>query len=171
MAIWPGNAFRRFATAADLMDAQCTVEEREEYEPHLAAGSVVFVGVDYAEILQRAEAEADIVVWEGGNNDFPFVRPDLNTTVADALRPRQVATHHPGETVARMADVFVINKVDSASRSPWTLPLGAGLHTMQQIAFADDTDELSLLVNRRDGTDMPVQENLRSLQPKHLTIR
>jgi predicted GTPase len=108
---------QRFATMSDLADAQCTVEEREEYEPHLAAGSVVFAGVDYAEILRQADAEADIIVWDGGNNDFPFVSPDLHITVADALRPRQVSTHHPGETVARMADVFVINKSDSASPS------------------------------------------------------
>jgi predicted GTPase len=108
---------QRFATAADLLAAQCTVEEREEYEPHLAEGSVVFAGIDYAEILRQAEIEADIIVWDGGNNDFPFLEPGLHITVADALRPRQVATHHPGEAVARMADVFVINKVDTASPS------------------------------------------------------
>ena len=108
---------QRFETMADLAAAQCTVEEREEYEPHLAAGSVVFAGVDYAEILRLAETEADVIVWDGGNNDFPFVRPGLHITVADALRPRQVATHHPGETVARMADVFVVNKIDSAPPS------------------------------------------------------
>jgi len=108
---------QRFATVSDLAAAQCTVEEREEYEPHIAAGSVVFAGVDYAEILRRAEDEAEIIVWDGGNNDFPLVKPDLHVAVADALRPRQVATHHPGETVARMADVFVVNKVDSASPS------------------------------------------------------
>jgi predicted GTPase len=108
---------QRFATAADLSAARCTVEEREEYEPHLAEGSVVFAGVDYAEILRQAEAEADIIIWDGGNNDFPFLKPSLHITVADALRPRQVVTHHPGEAVARMADVFVINKVDSAPLS------------------------------------------------------
>jgi predicted GTPase len=108
---------QRFAAAADLAAARCTIEEREEYEPHLAAGNVVFAGVDYAEILRQAEAEAEVIVWDGGNNDFPFVRANLNITVADALRPRQVASHHPGEAVARMADVFVINKVDSASPS------------------------------------------------------
>ncbi len=105
---------QRVATAADLHAAACTIEEREEYEPHLAFGSVVFSGVDYAEILRRAEAEADIIVWDGGNNDFPFVRPNLLITVVDALRPHQIATHHPGETVARMADLLVINKVDAA---------------------------------------------------------
>ena len=106
---------QRFATLADLDEARCTAEEREEYEPHIEAGNVVFAGVDYAAILHAAEAEAEIIVWDGGNNDFPFVRPSLLITVADALRPRQVATHHPGETVARMADILVVNKVDSAT--------------------------------------------------------
>ena len=106
---------QRFASLADLDAANCTVEEREEYEPHIALGTVVFAGVDYAAILEAAEREADIIVWDGGNNDFPFVRPDLHIAVADALRPGQVATHHPGETVARMADVLVVNKTDSAS--------------------------------------------------------
>jgi len=106
---------QRFGSAADLDAATCTVEEREEYEPHLASGSVVFSGVDYAAILRVAEAEADVVVWDGGNNDFPFLRSDLLIAVADALRPNQVDTHHPGETVARMADVLVINKVDAAA--------------------------------------------------------
>jgi predicted GTPase len=106
---------QRFGSLSDLELARCTIEEREEYEPHIAAGGTVFAGVDYLKILEQAEAEADIIVWDGGNNDFPFVRPDLHITVADALRPRQVTTHHPGETVARMADVFVINKTDAAS--------------------------------------------------------
>lgn len=106
---------QRFASLADLDAAGCTVEEREEYEPHIALGNVVFAGVDYAAILSAAQKEADIIVWDGGNNDFPFVRPDLHIAVADALRPSQVATHHPGETVARMADVLVINKVDAAT--------------------------------------------------------
>jgi predicted GTPase len=105
---------QRFATVADLDRAGCTAEEREEYEPHIAVGNVVFAGVDYAEVLKAAEAEADILVWDGGNNDFPFVTPDLHIVVADALRPRQMSTHHPGETVARMADVLVINKTDAA---------------------------------------------------------
>ena len=106
---------QRFATLADLDAAACSAEEREEYEPHIATGTVVFSGIDYAEILQAAEKEADIIVWDGGNNDFPFVRSNLHITVADALRPRQITTHHPGETVARMSDVLVINKCDAAS--------------------------------------------------------
>ena len=105
---------RRLAARADLDAAQCTNEEREEYEPYLEAGGVVYAGVDYAAILARAEAEATIVVWDGGNNDFPFLRPDLHLAVVDALRPEQLATHHPGEAVARMADVVVVNKVDAA---------------------------------------------------------
>jgi predicted GTPase len=106
---------QRFAAIADLDQARCTIEEREEYEPHIACGDVVFAGVDYADVVRAAEAEADILVWDGGNNDFPFIRPDLHIGVADALRPDQVDTHHPGEMVARMADVLVMSKADAAS--------------------------------------------------------
>lgn len=105
---------QRLASIADLDAAECTAEEREEYEPHIALGNVVFAGVDYGQIVAAAEREADIIVWDGGNNDFPFLRPDLHVVLADALRPRQITTHHPGETVARMADVLIINKVDAA---------------------------------------------------------
>ena len=104
---------QRFATPADLAAARCTVEEREEYEPHIEAGSVVYAGVDYAAILAAAAAESDVILWDGGNNDFPFIRPDLHVVLVDALRPDQTATHHPGEAVLRMADVVVINKVDA----------------------------------------------------------
>jgi predicted GTPase len=106
---------QRFAARADLDAAHCTAEEREEYEPHLAAGNLVFAGVDYAAIVAAAEREADVIVWDGGNNDFPFVRPDLMLAVVDALRPDQVRGFHPGEAVARMADVIVVNKVDAAT--------------------------------------------------------
>lgn len=106
---------QRFASLADLDAAQCTAEEREEYEPHIAAGNVILAGVDYERILRVAEREADAIVWDGGNNDFPFIKPDVLIAVADALRPRQVATHHPGEAVARMANVLVVNKVDAAA--------------------------------------------------------
>lgn len=108
------QAAQRFATPDDLTLQNCTLEEREEYEPHLAAGSVVFAGVDYARILAAAEAEADVILWDGGNNDFSFIRPDLSIALADALRPDQTDTHHPGETVMRMADVFVMAKANSA---------------------------------------------------------
>jgi predicted GTPase len=106
---------QRFASRADLDAAGCTVEEREEYEPHIAAGIVAYAGIDYAAVLGCAEEEAEVIVWDGGNNDFPFLVPDLHIAVVDALRPGQVASHHPGETVARMADVVVVNKVDAAS--------------------------------------------------------
>jgi predicted GTPase len=108
---------QRFATPADLDDADCSVEEREEYEPHLADGNIVFAGVDYAEVAARASAESDIIIWDGGNNDFPFLRPDLLIVVADALRPEDAAGYHPGEAVLRMADVVVISKVNSARAS------------------------------------------------------
>jgi predicted GTPase len=106
---------QRFAKREDLDAARCTAEEREEYEPYLATGSVVFAGVDYAAILEQAEREADVLIWDGGNNDFPFLHPDLHIGVVDALRPGQLLTHHPGETVVRMVDVIVVNKVDAAS--------------------------------------------------------
>ncbi len=106
---------QRFASAADLDAAQCTIEEREEYEPHIAAGNLVFAGVNYAAILKAAEQECDVILWDGGNNDFPFVRPDLHIALADALRPHQLATHHPGEAVLRMADILVVAKVDAAA--------------------------------------------------------
>ena len=105
---------QRFATPHDLDAAACTVEEREEYEPHLAAGNVVFAGVDYAAIVAQAQAEADLIVWDGGNNDFPFLRPDLHIVLVDPLRPGHETTHHPGEAVLRMADVVVLAKADAA---------------------------------------------------------
>jgi predicted GTPase len=108
------QAVQRLATRADLDAAACTLEEREEYEPHLEAGNVVFAGVDYRRILELACLEADCVVWDGGNNDFPFVVPDLHVVLVDALRPGHETTHHPGEAVLRMADVVVIAKTDAA---------------------------------------------------------
>ncbi|RMG47816.1 MAG: GTPase [Acidobacteria bacterium] len=108
------QSVQRFATMEDLDRAECTAEEREEYEPHIERGGVIFAGVDYARILAEAEKESDIIVWEGGNNDLPFIEPDLEIAVADALRPGHVTTHHPGEAVARRAHVIVINKADAA---------------------------------------------------------
>ncbi len=105
---------QRFATAADLEAAACTAEEREEYEPHLEAGNRVFAGVDTAAVLAAAEREADVVVWDGGNNDFPFVRPDLQIVLVDAWRPEQATGWFPGEAVLRSADLVVVNKVDTA---------------------------------------------------------
>ena len=109
------QAVQRFATRADLAAADCTIEEREEYEPHIAAGGVIFAGVDYGRVLAAAEAEADIILWDGGNNDFPFVRPDLHLVLADALRPGHEDSHHPGEAVLRMADAVIIAKTDTAA--------------------------------------------------------
>jgi predicted GTPase len=106
---------QRFEKLRDLDLAACTLEEREEYEPHLAMGNVVFAGVDYASIASQAAAEADVIVWDGGNNDFPFLRPDLHIVVVDALRPDDARGYHPGEAVLRTADVVVVNKVDAAS--------------------------------------------------------
>ena len=106
---------QRFATLADLDVAHCTVEEREEYEPHLAAGNIVYAGVDYGEIVAQAAAEADLILWDGGNNDFPFLRPDLHIVLVDPLRPGHETSHHPGEVVLRMADIVVVAKVDAAS--------------------------------------------------------
>ncbi len=108
------QAVQRFATLEDLDHADVTVEEREEYEPHLAQGSIVYAGVDYAAVLAAAEREADIIIWDGGNNDFPFIQPDLHVVVADPLRPGHELRYHPGETNLRMAHVVVINKIDTA---------------------------------------------------------
>ena len=105
---------QRFSEHDDLLRLNTTIEEREEYEPHLDAGHVVYAGVDYAAILSQAEEEADVVIWDGGNNDFPFYKPDIFFVVADPLRPEDGNRYHPGETNVRMADVIVINKVDSA---------------------------------------------------------
>jgi len=108
---------QEFHSIADLDAAHCTIEEREEYEPHLEAGHSVFAGVDYASVLAAAVQSCDVVVWDGGNNDFPFFVPTVHVVVCDALRPTQLTTHHPGEAVLRMADVVVINKVDAAVAS------------------------------------------------------
>jgi len=107
---------QRFERYEDLEAADCTIEEREEYEPHLAEGNLVFAGVDYAAILQAAEREADVIVWDGGNNDTPFIKPDVHIVVVDPHRPGHEMRYHPGETNLRMAHVCVVNKVDSAEQ-------------------------------------------------------
>jgi predicted GTPase len=107
---------QRFARYEDLDAAECTIEEREEYEPHLAEGNLVFAGIDYAAILEAAEQEADVIVWDGGNNDTPFVRPNLHVVVVDPHRPGHELRYHPGETNLRMAHCCVVNKVDSADQ-------------------------------------------------------
>jgi predicted GTPase len=106
---------QRFAKMEDLDTHRCTIEEREEYEPHIAAGGVIYAGVDYGAILAEAEREADVIVWDGGNNDLPFYLPDLEIVVADPHRPGHERSYHPGETNLRRAHVVVINKVDTAS--------------------------------------------------------
>ena len=106
---------QRFADYSDLDKHECTIEEREEYEPHLDNGVIVYAGVDYEAILREAEKEVDIVLWDGGNNDFSFYVSDLLIVVADPHRPGHEMTYYPGETNVRMADVFVINKVDTAN--------------------------------------------------------
>lgn len=105
---------QRFADYDDLDEYECTIEEREEYEPHLDRGTLVFAGVDYEKILRLAEQEVDVVLWDGGNNDLPFYKPDLHIVVADPHRPGHESAYYPGEANARMADIIVLNKVDTA---------------------------------------------------------
>ncbi|MBN1481099.1 GTPase [candidate division KSB1 bacterium] len=109
------QSVQRFETIDDLYQHKCTIEEMEEYEPHIMAGSVVYAGVDYAAILQRAEQEADVILWDGGNNDLPFFQPDIHITVVDPLRPGHEMSYYPGEANLRMADIIVMNKIDSAN--------------------------------------------------------
>ncbi|MEM4037857.1 MAG: cyclic 2,3-diphosphoglycerate synthase [Nitrososphaerota archaeon] len=105
---------QRFSSFEDLDRYECTIEEREEYEPHIEMGNVVYAGVDYGKVLEEASKNVDVIIWDGGNNDFPFFKPTLMITVADALRPYQEISTYPGEANVRMADVVLINKVNSA---------------------------------------------------------
>lgn len=109
------QACQRFASYEDLDRHECTIEEREEYEPHLDNGCVVYAGVDYERILREAEKEADIILWDGGNNDFPFYRPDVMITLVDPHRPGHEITYHPGATNLRLADIVIINKIETSS--------------------------------------------------------
>lgn len=118
------QAVQRFASYDDLDRYDCTIEEREEYEPYMVMNAVIYAGVDYPAILKEVEKEADIIVWDGGNNDLPFFKPDLHIVVADPHRPGHELRYHPGETNLRMADVVVINKVDTADQ--------VNIHTVQQ---------------------------------------
>jgi predicted GTPase len=108
------QAVQRFASIADLKKHQCTIEEMEEYEPHITSGTIIYAGVDYGAILERAEKEADIILWDGGNNDLPFYKPDLHMVVADPLRVGDELFYFPSETNLRLADVVIINKIESA---------------------------------------------------------
>ncbi len=109
------QAVQRFATMADIDQQQCTIEEREEYEPHISQGTIVYAGVDYEKILREAEKEAGVILWDGGNNDTPFYASDLEIVIADPHRPGHELSYFPGEVNLRRADVVVINKVDTAS--------------------------------------------------------
>ena len=121
------QAVQRFATVEDCDRQHCTIEEREEYEQHIAEGVVVYAGVDYARILDAAEKEADVILWDGGNNDWPFFRPDLEIVLVDPHRPGHELLYHPGETNLRRAQVLVVNKIDSA-------PVGGVEEVMNNIA-------------------------------------
>jgi predicted GTPase len=128
------QAVQRFQTYDDLTKHEVTIEEREEYEPHIDAGRIVYAGVDYEAILRQAEAEADVVIWDGGNNDLPFYRPDVFITIVDPHRPDHALRYHPGETNVRMADAILINKVDTASLE--------GVETARRIAYELNPDAL-----------------------------
>src|SRR5438445_737431 len=106
----------RFSNMEDLDKYKCTIEEREDYEPHIENGFVVFAGVDYEKILRAAEKEADVIIWDGGNNDFSFIKPNLQVVITDARRAGHEVSYHPGETNLRMADVIIITKIDEASK-------------------------------------------------------
>lgn len=125
---------QRFAEYADLDAHNCSIEEREEYEPHIDQGSIVYAGVDYEKILRAAEREADVILWDGGNNDLPFFAPDLHIVVADPHRAGHERRYHAGEANARCADVFVINKVDTAEPDA-VIALRASLHELNPEAI------------------------------------
>jgi predicted GTPase len=116
---------QRYATLEDLDRYECTIEEREEYEPHITSGTIIYAGVDYGDILERAQEEADVLLWDGGNNDLPFYRPTVHIALVDPLRPGHELRYHPGEVNLRMASVVIINKMDSA--------------TPEQVAQLDET--------------------------------
>jgi len=119
---------QRYATLADLDRYDTTIEEREEYEPHITSGTIIYAGVDYGQILEQAQAECDVLLWDGGNNDLPFYKPDIHIVVADPLRAGHETSYYPGEVNLRMADVIVINKMDSASAEQ----VGALMETIHQ---------------------------------------
>ncbi len=138
------QAVQRFASQADLNAADCTIEEREEYEPHLAVGNVVYAGVDYGQIVARAANEADAILWDGGNNDFPFIRPDLHIVLVDPLRPGHEDSHHPGEAVLRMADIILVAKVNSASDANIQHVIEAALRINPKAAIARGASPVQL---------------------------
>jgi predicted GTPase len=150
---------QRFGSYEDLETHEVTIEEREEYEPHLAAGRVVYAGVDYEAILHEAELEADVILWDGGNNDFPFYRPDLYIVVADPLRAGDERRFHPGETNVRLADVVIVNKVDSADPERLAA-LRASIHELNPRAeLIMARSELTLVGPPIDGRRVVVVED------------
>jgi predicted GTPase len=149
----------RFATYDDLDRFETTIEEREEYEPHLDAGRVVYAGVDYEDILHEAELEADVILWDGGNNDFPFYAPDLFVVVADPLRPGDERHYHPGETNLRMADVVIINKIDSAEPAAIESVLAAIAESNPHAAIVTARSDLTLVGPSIEGKRVVVVED------------
>lgn len=141
------QAWQRFASYEDMVKNECTIEEREEYEPHIAQGILVFAGVDYEKILREAEKEADVIVWDGGNNDIPFYQSDLQIVVTDPHRPGHELAYYPGETNLRMADVVVINKVDTATRE--------GVETVRKNIEAVNPDTLVIEASSPVTVDNP----------------
>ncbi len=135
------QAVQRFASYGDLKSHNCTIEEMEEYEPIIEAGFVVFAGVDYKAILKEAEKEADIIIWDGGNNDMPFIRPDHSIVIVDPLRPGDEANYHPGATNLLMADTVVINKAESAAPDDIDLVLD-NINAMNPCALIVETRSL-----------------------------
>ena len=145
---------QRFATYDDLDYHKCTIEEREEYEPHIDRGAIVYAGVDYEAILRQAEQEADVVIWDGGNNDFPFYKPDLMITVVDPHRPGHEIAYHPGEVNVCMADVVVINKEDTANFEDIEEVRENVRHVNPQAIFIDAAsplfvEDISQIANKR----------------------
>jgi len=133
------QAVQRFADPEDLDTHNCTIEEREEYEPYVDRGLIIYAGVDYRAILRAAEAEADVILWDGGNNDFPFIKPDLNIVVSDALRAGHGLGYYPGETNFRAADILVINKVCEADKGDIDkiLALKSQLNPTAELVYSD----------------------------------
>ncbi|HEX2291724.1 MAG TPA: cyclic 2,3-diphosphoglycerate synthase, partial [Gaiellaceae bacterium] len=150
------QAVQRFADYADLDAAEATIEEREEYEPHIAEGNLVFAGIDYAAILDQAEQEADVILWDGGNNDTPFIEPNLHVVVVDPHRAGHERRYHPGETNLRMADVCVVNKVDTA-------PAGSVDKVVESIRSVNPGAEIV-----RAASPIEVEENGESVAGKRV---
>jgi predicted GTPase len=142
---------QRYASLEDLDRYDTTIEEREEYEPHITSGTIVYAGVDYGQILEQAQAECDVLLWDGGNNDLPFYKPDIHIVVADPLRAGHETGYYPGEVNLRMADVIVINKMDSASAEQ----VEAVMETIHQ----SNPEAMVIQANSRVSVDDPTAIN------------